>query len=203
MQVLATGFGGRPVLLVVDDVHLADDDTVEVLADLAGWSSAGPLLVVATFRTDVDATEPVATQPGGVGAHLVLGGLDRTAMQRVCEMYAPDGWCPDDIDRLQELTDGVPSRVHELASDWAEERARRDVGAAADRSATVHARLAALRAEIAQSVEGIQHVLEQRRANTSHATGSGDDGDPGRCAPQPVQGTGGLPARRRRRLLRA
>jgi DNA-binding SARP family transcriptional activator/WD40 repeat protein len=166
VHLLATGFGGRPVLLVVDDVHLADDDTVEVLADLAGWSTAGPLLVVAAFRTDVDAAGPVVEQRGGVSAHLVLSGLDRTAMQRVCEMYAPDGWSPDDLDRLQELTGGVPSRVHELASDWAEERARRDVGAAADRSATVHARLAALRAEIAQSVEGIQHVLEQRRANS-------------------------------------
>jgi DNA-binding SARP family transcriptional activator len=178
MQMLATGFGGQPVLLIVDDVHLADDETVEVLADLAGWSTAGPLLVVATFRADADATGPLATQQGEVGAHLALGGLDRTAMQRVCEMYAPDGWWPDDIDRLQELTGGVPSRVHALASDWAEQRARRDVGAAADRSATVHARLAALRAEIAQSVEGIQHVLEQRRANTptqravSDATGT-------------------------------
>ena len=50
-------------------------------------------------------------------------------------MYAVEPWWPDDIDRLQELTGGVPLRVHELASEWARERAIRDVAAAADRSA--------------------------------------------------------------------
>ena len=40
------------VLMIVDDAHLADHDTVELLADVAGWSAAGALLVVATFRTE-------------------------------------------------------------------------------------------------------------------------------------------------------
>ena len=180
MQLLVNHFGGRPVLFVVDDVHLADDVTIEVLADLAGWPGAGPLLVVATFRTEHD-TAPNPLQPQAeIGAQVVLGGLDRESLRRVCDIYAIEPWWPDDIDRLHELSDGIPLRVHELASEWARERAIRDVAAAVDRSAAAQSRLVGLRMEIAQSVEGIQHVLEKRRANVASrhtdraaATGTG------------------------------
>ena len=118
-------------------------------------------------------------------------------------MYAADGWWPDDIDRLQELTGGVPLRVHELASEWARERAIRDVAAAADRSAAAQSRLAGLRAEIAQSVEGIQHVLEQRRANVAQRSHRRTGRQRRAASALPVQGAGGVRGGRRRRLLRA
>ena len=127
MQVLATESIGRPVLLALDDVHLADADTIEVLADLAAWSDAGSLLVVATFRADADVADPPEPGRGDVGAQLVLRGLDRDALRRVCEMYAADGWWPDDIERLQELTGGVPLR---------RPRAGQRVGQGASASAT-------------------------------------------------------------------
>ncbi len=188
MQVLATESHGRPVLLALDDVHLADAETIEVLADLAAWSGAGSLLVVATFRSDTDAPDPPEPARGDVGAHLVLRGLDRGSLQRVCEMYAAEGWWPDDIDRLQELTGGVPLLVHELVSEWAKERAVRDVEAAADRSATAQSRLAGLRAEIAESVEGIQQVLEQRRANMAPRQAEGIPADGGAERHRPYKG---------------
>jgi WD40 repeat protein len=165
VQLLAAQFVGRAVLLVVDDAHLADQDTVELLADVAGWSAAGALLVVATFRTDAEMSAVPLPTASDVGAQVVLHGLDRASLQRVCDMYAVAPWWPDDIDRLEELSGGVPLRVHELASEWARERAIRGVAAAADRSAAAQIRLAGLRAEISQSVEGIQLVLEQRRVN--------------------------------------
>jgi ABC-type cobalamin transport system ATPase subunit len=165
MQLLNTQFGGRAVLLVVDDAHLADEDTVELLADVAGWSAAGALLVVATFRTDAEFPDVPLPTASDVGAQVLLRGLDRASLQRVCDMYAVAPWWPDDIARLEELSGGVPLRVHELASEWARERAIRGVAAAADRSAAAQSRLAGLRAEITQSVEGIQLVLEQRRVN--------------------------------------
>ena len=67
MQQLAIESRGRPVLLALDDVHLADADTIEVLADLAAWSGAGSLLVVATFRTDNDGPDPPVGARGDVG----------------------------------------------------------------------------------------------------------------------------------------
>ena len=99
-------------------------------------------------------------------------------------MYAVAPWWPDDIDRLQELSGGVPLLVHELASEWARERAIRGVAAAADRSMAAQSRLAGLRAEITESVEGIQLVLEQRRANVGSSHGKGarrDGGGVGAC----------------------
>ena len=122
--------------------------------------------MVATFRTDADAPDPPEPARGDVGAHLVLRGLDRGALQRVCEMYAVEGWWPDDIDRLQELTGGVPLLVHELASEWARERAVRDVEAAADRSAT--AQVTAGRAAGGNRPERRGHPAGARAAARQH-----------------------------------
>ena len=203
MQVLATESTGRPVLLAIDDVHLADAETIEVLADLAAWSDAGSLLVVATFRADADA--PIRRSPAAVtsGAHLVLRGLDRGALRRVCEMYAVEGWWPDDVDRLHELTGGVPLRVHELASEWARERAVRDVGAAADRSATAQSRLAGLRARDRRERRG--HPARARAAARQHGAAASRASAERAGAPPapPVQGPFRLRGRRRRRLLRS
>ena len=49
---LPTWAAHRPVLIALDDLHLADSDTLEVVADLASWSGADAMLVVAAFRTD-------------------------------------------------------------------------------------------------------------------------------------------------------
>ena len=106
-------------------------------------------------------------------------------------MYAVAPWWPDDIDRLEELTGGVPLLVHELASEWARERAIRGVAAAADRSAAARFRLAGLRAEITQSVEGIQLVLEQRRGDVGPDTAAVPSRRP-QSSGVPVQGLGGV-----------
>jgi DNA-binding SARP family transcriptional activator/WD40 repeat protein/energy-coupling factor transporter ATP-binding protein EcfA2 len=153
---LPTWSGGRPVLLFLDDLHLADNDTLEVLADLAGWCSAESMLVVGAFRADA----PRRDGPG----QLSLGGLDADAVGRICGLYADEGWSERDVARLRDVTDGVPLRVHEQASEWARQRAARRVEEATDRLTTARVRAAASRVEIADSVEGIGRLLEQRRA---------------------------------------
>ena len=151
------------------------------------WQGGPPLARCWSWRRSVRLrTTPGGPAPTGSddGAQVVLRGLDRASLQRVCDMYAVAPWWPDDIDRLQELSGGVPLLVHELASEWARERAIRGVAAAADRSAAAQSRLAGLRAEITESVEGIQLVLEQRRANVGPSHGKGarrDGGGVGAC----------------------
>ena len=155
---------GRPVLVVLDDLHLADAETLEVVADLAGWCRAAPMLVVATFRSDAVHPTTPAGPPGSNASQLALGPLPADAVGHICELYATEPWSAEDIDRVFELTGGVPLLVHEQASEWARERAGRRMAEATDRGAASRRRLLASRGEVADGVEGIQRLLEQRRA---------------------------------------
>jgi DNA-binding SARP family transcriptional activator/class 3 adenylate cyclase len=160
---LPTWSQGRPVLVVLDDLHVADAETLEVVADLAGWCRAAPMLVVATFRSDAVHPSP-AGPPGSKASQLGLGPLPSDAVGHICELYATEPWSGEDIDRVYELTGGVPLLVHEQASEWARERAGRRMAEATDRAAATRRRLLASRGEVADGVEGIQQLLDQRRA---------------------------------------
>lgn len=167
VRFLVTWSQERPLLLALDDLHLADADTLEVIADLAGWAGAAPMLVVAAFHTQSDAPFGSPPEARETAAQVALRGLDRDAVGRLCALYDVEGWTSDDVTRLHELTGGVPLQVHEQASEWARQRAARHVEEAADRSTVARVRLASSRGEIADSVESIQRLLEQRRANLS------------------------------------
>jgi WD40 repeat protein/DNA-binding SARP family transcriptional activator len=160
---LLTWSQGRPVLVLLDDLHLADSETLEVVADLAGWCRAAPMLVVGAFRVDAVLPTGPAEPPGGA-AQLALGPLPDDAVGRICELYATEPWSAEDVSRVHELTGGIPLLVHEQASEWARERASRLMADASDRMAVSRRRLIASRGELADGVEGIQRLLEQRRA---------------------------------------
>jgi DNA-binding SARP family transcriptional activator/class 3 adenylate cyclase/WD40 repeat protein len=155
---------GRPVLVVLDDLHLADAETLEVVADLAGWCGATQMLVIGAFRSDTAGPSGTSEPPGEGASQLTLGPLSSDAVGRICELYAAEAWSTDDVRRVYELTGGVPLQVHEQASEWARERASRIVAEAGDRMAVSRRHLVASRGEIADGVEGIQRLLEQRRA---------------------------------------
>src|SRR5262249_21253911 len=92
---------GRPILLVLDDLHHGDTATVEALADLAEWSASAPLLFVATFRPEVD--DDLESGPG----RIVLRALPRDAVQAIASIYR-DGWTEAEIDELSSVTRGLP-----------------------------------------------------------------------------------------------
>ena len=52
----------RPVLVVLDDLQLADAETLEVVADLAGWCRATPMLVIGAFRNDLGPRRDLRTR---------------------------------------------------------------------------------------------------------------------------------------------
>jgi DNA-binding SARP family transcriptional activator/class 3 adenylate cyclase/WD40 repeat protein len=161
---LPTSSQGRPVLVVLDDLHLADAETLEVVAELAGWCRAMPMLVVGAFRSDALPSAGPAEPPSGGTTQLALRPLSDDDVGRICDLYAIEPWSAQDVDRLFELTGGIPLLVHEQASEWARERASRRMAEAGDRVAVTRRRLAATRGEIANEVEGIQQLLDQRRA---------------------------------------
>ena len=153
---LASWSGGRPVLLSLDDLHVADTATVEALADLAEWSASAPLLVVATFRPDDD--DYGETGPGRV----VLRPLSRDGVRDIATIYRR-AWSDGEIDELLAETGGVPLAVHRVASEWAQEASRRQVHAAAERATEARVRLVATRGDLADGIEGLQRLIEQRQ----------------------------------------
>jgi WD40 repeat protein/DNA-binding SARP family transcriptional activator/class 3 adenylate cyclase/energy-coupling factor transporter ATP-binding protein EcfA2 len=157
--------GGRPVMLVLDDLHLADAETLEFVADLAGWCRAERLLAVGVFRNDGpvpgEADRGAATEDG---SRLVLGPLQKDDVAGICRIYEPDGWTAEDVEQVAELSGGIPLLVHEHASSLARDRAARRIEQAAGRLAASRGRLLTFRGEVADGVETIQRLLEQRRA---------------------------------------
>ena len=160
---LPTWAAHRSVLIALDDLHLADSDTLEVVADLA--SGPAPTRCWSSPPSAPTPREARSPRSDDTAAQVTLGGLDGDAVGELCAVYDSDGWTPADIGRLHELTGGVPLQVHEQASEWARRRAVDRVEEAADRSTAARRRLAVSRGEIADSVEGIQLLLEERRVN--------------------------------------
>jgi WD40 repeat protein/DNA-binding SARP family transcriptional activator/class 3 adenylate cyclase/type II secretory pathway predicted ATPase ExeA len=157
--------GGLPVMLVLDDLHLADAETLEFVADLAGWCRAERLLAVGVFRND--GPVPAAGEragAGGDGSRLVLGPLQNDDVAGICRIYQPNGWTTEEVEQVAELSGGIPLLVHEHASGLARERAARRVEQAAGRLAAHRRGLLTFRGEVADGVETIQRLLEQRRA---------------------------------------
>ncbi len=162
---LPTWSQSRPVLVVLDDLQLADAETLEVVADLAGWCRATPMLVIGVFRNDPGPATRSDDTPGGAASQLALGPMSKDAVGEICDLYSTEPWPAPDLERICELTGGVPLLVHEQASEWARERASRRMADAGGRLAATRRRLVASRGEIADGVEGIQRLLEQRRAH--------------------------------------
>jgi DNA-binding SARP family transcriptional activator len=73
----------RPLLVVLDDLHLAGASTVELVHFLLRWERAAPLLVLLTLRSD-EGDEAVA-QLGALGAVLELGPLSDRAVAELAD----------------------------------------------------------------------------------------------------------------------
>ncbi len=106
---------GRPCLLVLEDLHWADADSLDVLAHVAVAATSLPLLVVATMRDD----EPGAPSPDPLTrlpqvTTLRLGRLSRGEVHRLAEALGTadaETWAI-----LDERADGLPFLVEELVA---------------------------------------------------------------------------------------
>ena len=115
LQLLRRFAGSAGLLLVLEDLHWADPDTLAVVEYLSDNLSAEPMLCVATCRSDTTSAgaELVARLTGRrAAAHLALGRLtahEVAAMVRACLPSAAD----DVITRVQQVADGIPFLVEE------------------------------------------------------------------------------------------
>jgi predicted ATPase len=115
LQLLRRFAGSAGLLLVLEDLHWADPDTLAVVEYLSDNLSAEAVLCVATCRGETPSAgaELVARVIARRAArHLALGRLTAgqvTAMVRACLPPAPDKV----IARVQRAADGIPFLVEE------------------------------------------------------------------------------------------
>jgi predicted ATPase/tetratricopeptide (TPR) repeat protein len=130
---------GRPPLVVLDDLHWADVQTLALVRHLVERAPATPALVVCTFRdTDVDASHPLngllaATHREPGTSRVAVRGLDDRELLDLLETGAGHEMDHDGLalrDALEAETEGNPFFVTEILRHLTETGAiaRRDDG---------------------------------------------------------------------------
>ncbi|MDX8147435.1 BTAD domain-containing putative transcriptional regulator [Lentzea sp. BCCO 10_0061] len=76
LAIVSTVESAAPVLVVLDDLHQADEETLAVLAAFTGHRFSGRVLIVATSRTAVPLEALARAEP----VRVELGGLDEEAV---------------------------------------------------------------------------------------------------------------------------
>ncbi len=122
VDLLAGLASGGPVILVLEDLHWADDLTLEVLAGLARRLPEIPLFVIGIYRSDElypripmrDWRARLLTQRAAEEIRLRRLTADET--RRMIDLILDDGSpVPSDIvEAIQARTDGIPLHVEEL-----------------------------------------------------------------------------------------
>ncbi|MEU4645324.1 BTAD domain-containing putative transcriptional regulator [Micromonospora sp. NPDC023814] len=112
--------GRAPVLLVVDDLHRADADTLDLLTALVGEPEpvAGPLLVVGTYRAaeiTPELTAALARVARAEPVRVYLGGLPEPATGDLARAVAGHALDAAVVRLIHRRSGGNPFFVRELA----------------------------------------------------------------------------------------
>jgi len=108
---------GNPALLLLEDLHAADPDTLLMLQDLAPHLNSLPVCVLGTFR-DADARLTGSAAPlwqAARGARLMhLQGLDESEIDELLQNITGAGGTTAQLQTLSQRTDGNPFFLTEL-----------------------------------------------------------------------------------------
>jgi hypothetical protein len=118
-----------PVLVVLDDLHAADEPSMLLLRFLATSVADHRMLLVGSYREAEPRIREEAELFGELsrlGRRVPLAGLSRSEIARFIEIVrgapAPDAW----VRRVHELTAGNPFFVREVVRTWSEQESGRD-----------------------------------------------------------------------------
>ncbi|WP_176946647.1 BTAD domain-containing putative transcriptional regulator [Lentzea fradiae] len=136
-QVVAAVEAAAPVLVVLDDLHQADEETLAVLAAFTGASLSGRVLLVVTTRAAVPSEALARAEP----VRVPLGGLGEEAVEALVRSISRDA----DVRAIHERSGGNPFYVKELARLFAAEGS---LGVPAGVREVIRHRLAPLPAEV-------------------------------------------------------
>ncbi|TDC49450.1 ATPase [Actinomadura sp. KC345] len=107
-----------PLLLVLDDLHWADDETLALLIRLAGRLRDRPVLVVATFRqteTEAGLAAALAALARHEPVRLELGGLSAAEVAALVRGVCAAGLGDAELSAIAERTGGNPFFTRETA----------------------------------------------------------------------------------------
>ena len=108
-----------PTALVIEDLHLADDCTLDVIDLVAGRADPVPLLVIATARPGVAAVEELARGANAGAEEVALGPLDEEALAEMLSEHLGGATVDADLVRLvAERCDGNPLFALEIVASW-------------------------------------------------------------------------------------
>jgi len=111
--------GPQPGMIVIDDLHLADRSSLDVLSYLAHRLAGRPILLVVSWRGEEIDDETAARIVGAAGLHaraplrVTLGRLDRADVQILAELALGQDASPDLVDQLSSDSEGLPLYVAE------------------------------------------------------------------------------------------
>ena len=117
LRVLRWFGGDAPLLVVLEDLHWADTETLSVVDYLADNVETSPLLIVATVRDARSAARDLTRRARQRGSAEVmelgrLGDVDVETMVRECRPSADDAL----VARVRSAAEGVPLLVEEMLS---------------------------------------------------------------------------------------
>ena len=119
-QLLAQGGAERGVVLVIDDLHAADEATAALVHHLARSATGERLLMVAGMRDEPlpDAAALVRSSlvERGAAVELALGPLDRAALAAIAQRAAARPLPPAALSAIQRSAAGNPFFAEELAA---------------------------------------------------------------------------------------
>jgi WD40 repeat protein/class 3 adenylate cyclase len=125
----------QPMLVVLDDFDVTADTVTSLVAELLDTVEATPTMVVGLVR-DPEASPELARlidrlDSRGDG-HRELGPLDIDGVREIARQYAGDDVHEVPLESISRASGGIPGRVHEVMSEWAEQEATRRLAAAAE-----------------------------------------------------------------------
>jgi class 3 adenylate cyclase len=125
---LTTASGSRPLVIVLDDLHWADEPSLRLLEFLVRNIADASLLVIGTYRdVELGRHHPLSRVLGDLArteraSRLVLRGLDAEDIGRFVEMTAGSRADPRLVSAVHEQTEGNPFFVAEVVRLLASER---------------------------------------------------------------------------------
>ena len=130
-----TATEAQPTLLVLDDLDGIADAVAPVLEEHFEVLESRAAMVVGLVRepdANPELAALVARADRAGDGHGALAALDPAGVREIARVYAGDDVLEVPLESIARASGGVPGRVHELMTEWAEQEATRRLSAAAE-----------------------------------------------------------------------